>query len=207
MSLVDVLNINKEKVDQINLNDEIFNVEVKRELLHEIVKMQLLSRRLGTASAKRRSDISGSTRKIMRQKGTGNARRGNIKSPLLRGGGVVFGPIPKSYAYGMPKKKKRLGLKMALSDKYNNDKLIILDEFPLEKIKTKDFVTMLDNLDRKNVLIIIKEKNEKLELSSRNLAKVKVLRTEGLNVYDLLKYNYLIILKDSLEKIEGRLCR
>jgi large subunit ribosomal protein L4 len=96
---------------------------------------------------------------------------------------------------------------MALSDKYNNDKLIILDEFPLEKIKTKDFVTMLDNLDRKNVLIIIKEKNEKLELSSRNLAKVKVLRTEGLNVYDLLKYDYLIILKDSLEKIEGRLCR
>jgi large subunit ribosomal protein L4 len=107
MSLVDVLNINKEKVNQINLNDEIFNVEVKRELLHEIVKMQLLSRRLGTASAKRRSDISGSTRKIMRQKGTGNARRGNIKSPLLRGGGVVFGPIPKSYAYGMPKKKEK----------------------------------------------------------------------------------------------------
>ncbi|MBW1650200.1 MAG: 50S ribosomal protein L4 [Deltaproteobacteria bacterium] len=207
MPLVDILNINKEKADQINLNDEIFNVEVKQEMLHEVVKMQLLSRRLGTASAKSRSEISGSTRKLIRQKGTGNARKGSIKSPLLRGGGVVFGPIPKSYAYSMPKKKKRLALKMALSDKYNNDKLIILDEFPLENIKTKDFVIMLDKLDKKNVLIVIKEKNEKLELSSRNLAKVKVLRTEGLNVYDLLKYDSLIILKDSLEEIEGRLCR
>ena len=210
MPLVDVLNIDKEKVDQINLNDQIFNVNVKQELLHEVVKMQLLSRRLGTASAKQRSQISGSTRKLIRQKGTGNARRGNIKSPLLRGGGVVFGPIPKSYAYSMPKKKRRLALKMALSDKYSNDKLIILDNFPLKNIKTKDFVIMLnklDKLDKKNVLIVIKERNETLELSSKNLPKVKVLRAEGLNVYDLLKYNSVIILKDSLEKIEGRLCK
>ena len=114
MPLVDVLNINKEKVDQINLNDEICNVEVKQGLLHEVVKMQLLSRRLGTASAKKRSEVSGSTRKLIRQKGTGSARRGDIKPPLLRGGGVVFGPSPKSYAYSMPKKKKRLALKMAV---------------------------------------------------------------------------------------------
>jgi large subunit ribosomal protein L4 len=205
MAVVDVLNTKGKKVSQRELPDTLFNVPAKPSVLHEVVTMQLARKRSGTASVKHRSDIRGSGRKLFRQKGTGRARRGNIKSPLLRGGGVVFGPDPKSYAYKVPKKVKKLALKMALSSKLQEKNLLILDQFELERIKTKDFVKIIETLKAENALIVTNEKNESLELVSRNVPTVKVLRSEGLNVYDILKYENLILLEASINTIEGRL--
>jgi len=205
MAVVDVQNINGEKVSQIDLADSIFNVPLKGSILHEVVIMQLARRRSGSASVKHRSDVKGSGKKLFRQKGTGRARRGDIKSPLLRGGGVAFGPDPKSYSYNVPKKVRKLALKMALTSKFQENAIIVLDRFELEKIKTRKFVEVLNTLDVKNVLIVTDKKNENLELSSRNVPGVKVLRIEGLNVYDILKYKNLILAESSIEVIERRL--
>lgn len=205
MAGVDVLNIMGEKISKIELNDEIFNVPIKPSVLHEVVKMQLAGRRSGTASVKNRSDIRGSSRKLYRQKGTGRARRGNIKSPLLKGGGVVFGPSPRSYSFNIPKKAKRLALKMALSSKLLENELVVVDKFELDQIKTKVFVEAIKPLELDNVLIVIDKKNETLERSSRNVPNVKVLRCEGLNVYDILKYKKLVLVEPAIKGIEGRL--
>ncbi len=205
MAVVDVQNINGEKVSQMDLADSIFNVPLKGSILHEVVIMQLARRRSGSASVKHRSDIKGSGRKLFRQKGTGRARRGDIKSPLLRGGGVAFGPDPKSYSYNVPKKVRKLALKMALTSKFQGNAIVVLDRFELEKIKTRKFVEVLNSLNVKNALIVIDKKNENLELSSRNVPGVKVLRIEGLNVYDILKYKNLILAESSIKVIEGRL--
>ncbi len=205
MAVVNVQNIKGDPVSEIDLPDAIFKTPIKASVLHEIVKMQLACRRAGSAAVKHRSDIRGSQRKLFRQKGTGRARRGNIKSPLLRGGGSVFGPDPRSFAYKIPKKVRRLGLKMALSDKLDKDSLIVLDQIELERIKTKDFVEILTALDVNDALIVTDAKNENLELSSRNVQNIKVLRSEGLNVYDLLKHERLIIVESSIKKIEERL--
>lgn len=205
MAVVDVQNINGEKVSQMDLADSIFNVPLKGSILHEVVTMQLARRRSGSASVKHRSDIKGSGRKLFRQKGTGKARRGNIKAPLLRGGGVVFGPDPKSYSYNVPKKVRKQALKMALTSKFQENAIVVLDRFELERIKTRKFVEVLNSLNVKNALIVTDKKNENLELSSRNVPGVKVLRTEGLNVYDILKYKNLILAESSIKVIEGRL--
>ncbi len=205
MAVVDVQNINGEKVSHIDLSDNIFNVPVKSVVLHEVATMQMACRRSGTASVKHRSDVKGSGRKLFRQKGTGRARRGDIKAPLLRGGGVVFGPDPKSYSYNVPKKVKSLALKMALSSKFQGNSLFVIDRIELEQIKTKEFLKVLDALNMKNALIITDKKNENLELSSRNVPGVKVLRSEGLNVYDILKYENLVLLESAIKAIEGRL--
>jgi large subunit ribosomal protein L4 len=205
MAVVEVQNTKGEKVSQIDLADNIFNVPAKRSVLHEVVTMQLASRRSGSASVKHRSDVKGSQRKLFRQKGTGNARRGNIKSPLLRGGGVVFGPIPKNYSYKVPKKVRALALKMALSSKLKDESLVVLDSFFLDEIKTKKFLSVVEALKVKNVLIVTDESNKNLELSARNVPGVKILRSEGLNVYDILKYKHLVLLEASVKDIEGRL--
>jgi large subunit ribosomal protein L4 len=205
MAVVDVINTEGEKVSQIELAEALFNVPVKGEVLHEVVRSQMAGKRAGTASVKNRSDIRGSTRKLFRQKGTGRARRGSIKSPLLRGGGVVFGPHPKSWAYKVPKKIRKLALKMALSSKLQQDELLVLDKFDLSQIKTKDFVAVVRALKTESALIVTGEKDERLELSSRNVPGVKVIRTEGLNVYDILKHSQLILLEASIKGIEGRL--
>lgn len=205
MAVVNVQNIKGEPVSEIDLPDAIFKTPIKASVLHEIVKMQLACRRAGSAAVKHRSDIRGSTRKLFRQKGTGRARRGNIKSPLLRGGGSVFGPDPRTFAYKIPKKVRRLGLRMALSDKLDQDALIVLDRIELDRIKTKDFVEILAALDVNDALIVTDTKNENLELSSRNVLGVKVLRSEGLNVYDILKYERLILVESSIKRIEARL--
>lgn len=205
MAVVDVQNIKGEKVSQIDLSDNIFNVSPKKSVLHEVVTMQLAGRRSGSASVKNRSDIRGSQKKLFRQKGTGKARRGNIKSPLLRGGGVVFGPVIRSYSYKVPKKVRKLALKMALSAKLQKNTIVVLDQFELETIKTKQFIEVLNVLNLKNVLIISDRKNENLELSSRNVPYIKVQRIEGLNVYDILKYKNLILLESSIKGIERRL--
>ena len=205
MPVVDVLNTKGEKVSQTELADSLFGVPVKQSVLHEVVTMQLACRRAGTASVKHRSDVSGSGRKLFRQKGTGRARRGDIKAPPLRGAGSVFGPDSRSYAYRVPKKVRKMALKMALSCKLKDNQLVVLDGFSFEKIRTKDFMDALTNLKVQNVLIIIDTKDENLELSSRNVPDVKVLRTEGLNVYDILKYENLVLLESSIKGIEGRL--
>ena len=205
MPVVDVVTIKGEKVSQIELSDEIFKVDIKSCVLHEAVVSQLAAKRAGNASVKRRSDIVGSNRKLYRQKGTGRARKGNIKSPILRGGGVVFGPSPRSFAVKVNKKVKRLALKMALSSKLKQEELTIIDRFELERIKTKNFVDILNELNIKSVLIVTDTKNENLEKSSRNVPGTKVLRAEGLNVYDVLKYNQLLLLEPSIKGIEGRL--
>jgi len=205
MAVVDIVNSTGKKVSEIDLKDEIYNVPVKSSVLHEVVTMQLAGKRAGSASVKHRSDVSGSQRKLFRQKGTGRARRGNIKAPLLRGGGVVFGPDPKSWAYKVPKKVRRLALKMALSSKLQDDAILVLDNLELEEIKTRAFLDITDSLNVDNVLIVVGKEDEKLELSSRNVPKMKVLRCEGLNVYDILKYKKLVLLEDSVKGIEGRL--
>ncbi len=205
MAVVNVINSKAQKVSQIDLVDAIFNIPVKGSILHEVVTMQLARRRSGSASVKHRSDVKGSGRKLFRQKGTGRARRGDIKSPLLRGGGSTFGPDPRSYAYKVPKKVRRLALKMALSSKLKEEKLVVLDEFELDKIKTREFVKVMNVLNTKNALIITEKKDKNLELSARNVPNIKVLRVEGLNVYDILKYRNVVLLESSIKSIEGRL--
>ncbi len=205
MAVVDVINSSGKKVSQLDLRDEIFNVSVKKSVLHEVVTMQLANKRSGSASTKHRSDVAGSGRKLFRQKGTGRARRGNIKANLLRGGGVAFGPKPKSWGYKVPKKVRKLALKMVLSSKLKDENLLVLDQFELDQIKTKTFSEMAGNLNMENALIVIDEENENLELSSRNLSEFKVLRFEGLNVYDILKHKTLVLLEASVKAIEGRL--
>ncbi len=205
MATVDIVNIQGDKVSQAELPDEIFNVSINVPVMHQVVKAQLAARRSGTACVKNRSDVTGSTRKLYRQKGTGRARKGNIKSPVLRGGGVVFGPHPRSYEQKVPKKVRKLALKMALSSKLLDNELMVLDRFELSEIKTRDFVTAVNTLEAPKALIVTSDKDSKLELSSRNVPGVKVIRCEGLNVYDILKYDKLILLEEAVKGIEGRL--
>lgn len=205
MAVIDVLNTNAEKVSEVNLSEKIFDVPVKKSVLYEVVKMQLSGKREGSASVKHRSDVKGSGAKLYRQKGTGRARRGDIKSPLLRGGGSVFGPDTRSYSYNVPKKVRKLALKMALSSKLNDNEIIVIDKIELDEVKTKHFVDIIKAVKINNGLIVTDQKFGNLEKSSRNVPNIKVLRCEGLNVYDILKYNKLVLLADSIKKIEGRL--
>ena len=200
MYSADIYNTNKEKVSQVVLDEKVFGCEVKPHLLYEVVKMQLANRRAGTASTKNRSRVRGGGKKPWRQKGTGRARAGSIRSPIWRGGGVTFGPLPRDYSFRLNKKVKKSALRTALSVKLKEDKLIILDNFNLPEIKTKDFIQTLSRLDIKDAFIV-DDNNIHLEKSARNVPFVKVLRPEGLNVYDILKYDKLIITQSCLEKI------
>ena len=205
MPVVDVVNLNREKVSEVELSDAVWNVPVRVSVLHQVVCAQLASRRQGTASTKGRSEVRGSGRKPYRQKGTGRARAGTRKSPLWRGGGTVFGPKPRSYEQKVPKKVRRLALCMALSDKRNSDKVVVLDEFRLQEIKTKRFVEAMQGLQIENALILVHQDDVNLQKSSRNVPHIKVLRTDGLNVFDILKYENLVVLSSALEKITERL--
>jgi len=205
MAVIEVHNIEGKSVAQVDLPDAVFNVPVKMHVLHEVVTMQLAQRRSANPKVKHRGDVAGSTRKLYKQKGTGRARRGDIKSPLLRGGGVIFGPDDRKYTYSLPKKVRQLALKMALSSKLQDKALLVLDRFDLAEIKTQTFVNAVKALNLKSALIVTEAKNEKLERSSRNVPTVKVLRSEGLNVYDVLKYDTLVLLQPAIKTIEGRL--
>lgn len=205
MAVIDVRNQRGENVSKVELADGIFNVEVKPDILHEVVRMQLANRRSASASVKRRSEVKGSGAKLFRQKGTGRARRGNIKSPLLRGGGVTFGPGDNNYKLKVPKKKRKAALKMALSIKLSDNTLIVVDKIELDEIKTKKFQEVVDSLKLTKALFVIDEKDKKLELSARNLPGIKILKKEGLNVYDILKYQNLVLVEPSIKGIEGRL--
>jgi len=205
MPMVAVYNIAGEKVGELDLKEDIFGVEVKEPVLHEVVTWQRAKRRAGTASTKTRGEVSGGGRKPWRQKGTGRARAGSIRSPLWRGGGIVFGPKPRSYDYALPKKVRRLALKMALSSKVQNGRLLVLDDYPYTTPKTKDFVAVLKKFDLAKVLIVTAEGHRALELSARNVPEVRVLPSAGLNVYDLLRYEHLVLLAPAVAQIEARL--
>ncbi|MDD5724408.1 MAG: 50S ribosomal protein L4 [Syntrophales bacterium] len=205
MPVLNVYDIEKTKVAEMELSDHVFGAEVNEHILYEVVKMQLACRRQGTASTKTRSDVRGGGKKPWRQKGTGRARAGTSRSPLWKGGGTVFGPHPRDYSYKIPKKVRRAALKSALSMKMKEDKVIILRDFPMDEIKTKRFQEVLDRFELGTTLFVLDEKNVILEKSSKNIKAVKMMRSEGINVYDLLKYDSLVLLEPSVKKIEGAL--
>jgi large subunit ribosomal protein L4 len=205
MPRIDVINLQKEKVAEIDLSDHVFDVEVKPHLVHSVVVWQLAKRRRGTASTKDRSKVAFSTRKLYRQKHTGRSRAGSRKSPLRVGGGTIFGPTPRSYATSLPKKVRKLALRSVLTQAFRDGKLMVLESFPMEAVKTREFVSQFQGLQLPKALIVIDGKDEKLEKSARNVAGVKVLRAVGLNVYDILHYQHLVLLQSSIPIIEGAL--
>lgn len=205
MAVTEVYNTDNKKVGEVELNEALFGLEVKKHILHDVVKMQLANRRAGTASTKTRTEVRGGGRKPYRQKGTGRARAGTNRSPLWRGGGVVFGPKPRDYSYKLPKKVRKLGVRMALSSRYSEKNMLVLDNFDLDDIKTKKFVEIMKKLNVENGLIVIPGKNENLEKSSRNVQGFKVIQTDGLNVYDILLHRRLVVLQPCLDQMEKRL--
>lgn len=204
MSTVEVKNIKNESVGEIDLNDLIFNRQVKNYVLHEVVRQQRAARRNGTASTKTRKDVRGSGAKPWRQKGTGRARAGTRKSPIWRGGGTTFGPKPRDYGFKLNRKVKQQAVAMALSARYQEGNLVVLDDFTLEAIKTKEFVSIMEVLELNNALIVVDSENEELSKSSRNVPGYKVMKTDGVNVYDILLHEKLVLLQPAIERLEER---
>ncbi len=205
MATLAVYSSQKEKVGDIDVSDDVFGIEPKVGVLHEVVKWQLAKRRSGTASTKTRSEVRGGGRKPWRQKGTGRARIGSIRAPHWRHGGVAHGPKPRDYSYSLPKKVRRLALKMALSDKVASDRIFVLREFGIEEIKTKKVAELLKAFDCNQAVVVTSDRDEKVELSARNIPGVKVLAEKGINVYDLLKYEYLLIEEKAVQNLDERL--
>lgn len=202
MATVAVYNIEGKEVDKLELNDNVFGVEINEHLVHLAVVSQLANGRQGTQSAKTRSEVSGGGRKPWRQKGTGHARQGSTRSPQWTGGGVVFAPKPRDYSMKMNKREKQIAMKSALTSKVQDSKLIVVDEFKLDEIKTSKFVQILDNLKAPKALVVTKDKDEKVVLSARNIPTVKTTMTNAINVYDILKYDSLVLTKDAVAAIE-----
>ena len=202
MATVAVYNIEGKEVDKLELNDNVFGVEINEHLVHLAVVSQLANGRQGTQSAKTRSEVSGGGRKPWRHKGTGHARQGSTRSPQWTGGGVVFAPKPRDYSMKMNKREKQIAIKSALTSKVQDSKLIVVDEFKLDEIKTSKFAQILDNLKAPKALVVTKDKDEKVVLSARNIPTVKTTMTNSINVYDILKYDSLVITKDAVAAIE-----
>jgi large subunit ribosomal protein L4 len=205
MPVTGVYDIENNRISEIDLNDAVFGAEVNEDAIYEVVRMQMASRRRGTASTKGRSDVRGGGKKPWRQKGTGRARAGHSRSPIWRGGGIIFGPTPHSYSYKLPKKVRRVALISALSMKLKEDKMIVLRDFPMEEIKTKRFREVIERFGLGKVLFVIDGSKPILEKSSRNIKEVKMVKSEGINVYDLLNYDHVVLLEPSVKKIEGAL--
>ena len=205
MAFADVFDIQKNKVAQIEISDAVFAAEVNEATVYDVVKMQLASRRAGTSSTKGRSDVRGGGRKPWRQKGTGRARSGSSRSPIWRGGGIVFGPKPRDYSFSVPKKVRKNALMSVLSLKVKEEKMMVLRDFPMEAISTKAFKRVVDLFGFKKVLFVIDKDYVTLQKSSKNLPNVKMIRSEGINVYDVLNHEHLVLLEPSIKKIEGAL--
>jgi large subunit ribosomal protein L4 len=205
MSTVNIVNTKNESVGEIELNDEVFNREVKEHILHEVVRMQRAARRAGNACTKTRVEVRGGGKKPWRQKGTGRARAGTTRSPLWRGGGVSFGPKPRDYSFKVNKKVKQQAVSMALSARFQEGNLIVLDDFSMDQIKTKEFVKIMQVLEVENGLIVADNASETLRKSSRNVNGYKVMSTEGINVYDLLLHKKVVLLQPAIESLEKRL--
>ena len=202
MAKVSVYNIDGKEVGSIELNDAVFGVEVNEHLVHLAVVNQLANKRQGTQSAKTRSEVSGGGRKPWRQKGTGHARQGSTRAPQWTGGGVVFAPTPRDYSFKMNKKEKKIALLSALSSKVNDSKIVVLDSFNLDEIKTKKFAEVMNNIKVSNALFVIEGENKNVVLSGRNIPTVKVSATNEINTYDVLKYDTLVVTKAAVEKLE-----
>ncbi len=202
MANVSVYNIEGKEVGSIELNDAVFGVEVNEHLVHMAVVNQLANNRQGTQSAQRRSEVAGGGRKPWRQKGTGHARQGSTRAPQWTGGGIVFAPKPRDYSFKMNKKEKRIALLSALSSKVAESKIVVLDEFKLDEIKTKKFVEVMNNLKVENALVVLEGENKNVVLSGRNIPSVKVTATNEINTYDVLKYTTLVVTKAAVEKLE-----
>ena len=205
MPVAGVYNIENKQVAEIELSDAVFGAPVNEDVIYEVVRMQMASRRRGTSSTKGRSDVRGGGKKPWRQKGTGRARAGHSRSPIWRGGGIIFGPTPRDHAFKVPKKVRRLALISALSMKFKEARMTILRDFPLEEIKTKKFQEVIDRFGFTKTLFVIDQPSPVLEKSSRNIPDVKMIRSEGVNVYDLLKYDHVVLLEPAVQKIEGAL--
>lgn len=203
MATVAMYDQNKKQVGERELADAVFNTEVKEYLLHDMVRYQLASRRQGTAAVKNRSAVSGGGKKPYRQKGTGNARQGTIRAPHFVGGGAAFGPQPRSYSFKLNRKVKKAALCSALSARYQGDKLLVVNDLVMESISAKSFDQLIKRFDLEGALIVIDQANPAVELSARNLRNVKVLRAEGVNVYDVLKYPNLVLTDAAVNEIEG----
>ena len=202
MANVSVYNIEGKEVGSIELNDAVFGVEVNEHLVHMAVVNQLANNRQGTQSAKTRSEVSGGGRKPWRQKGTGHARQGSTRALQWTDGGIVFAPKPRDYSFKMNKKEKRIALLSALSSKVAESKIVVLDEFKLDEIKTKKFVEVMNNLKVENALVVLEGENKNVVLSGRNIPSVKVTATNEINTYDVLKYTTLVVTKAAVEKLE-----
>ncbi len=205
MSVADVFNIEKKKIAEIELSDAVFGAEINEAVVYDVVKMQLASRRSGTSSTKTRSDVSGGGKKPWRQKGTGRARSGTTRSPIWRSGGIVFGPHPRDYSYKVSKKVRKKALISVLSQKLKDDKMIILRDFPMEKFSTRAFKNVVDLFGFKKALFVIDKEDNILQKSSRNIKNIKMIRSEGINVYDILNHEHIVLLEPSVKKIEGAL--
>jgi len=200
---LDILNVSGQRVGEIELNDNIFGIEVNQHVLYEAVKNYLANQRQGTQAAKTRSEVRGGGRKPFRQKGTGRARQGSIRAPQWIGGGVVFAPKPRDYSYKLPKKVKKLAMKSALSSKVQNGEIIVLDELTMDAPKTKDMVNILKNINAsKKALIVLSDKNENVIKSARNIKGTNTTIVNNLNVYDILNSGTFVITKDAVNKIE-----
>ncbi len=203
MAQTDIINKENKSVGKADLPDELFGVEVRKGLLHEVVRNHLANRRQGTACTKTRGLVRGGGRKPYKQKGTGRARAGSNRSPLWKGGGTVFGPRPRDYSYKLPKKAKWLALSSALTAKFADGEVIIMDDITVAEPKTKAVRALLDGLGLKNnVLIVVPEKDEALERASRNIPRVNVARVKELNVYTILSHEKLLISRDAVEKMK-----
>jgi len=205
MPSLELLNQKKEKVGTINLSDAVFGTDVNHALVHQVIKAQLADRRQGTAKTKTKGEIRGGGRKPFKQKGTGNARQGSTRSPLMVGGGQNFGPQPRSYAEKTPKEMMRGALRSALSDRAKASRLIVVDKISFAKPDTQAAKKMLKDVFKLDKTLIVSVADNNVELSIRNLKGMRVLRTEGLNVYDIVKHEWLMITQDAVKVIEARL--
>ncbi len=201
MAKVSVLNIAGNQVGEIELNDAVFGVEVNENLVHMAVVSHLAAKRQGTQSAKNRSEVRGGGKKPYRQKGTGHARQGSTRAPQFTGGGVVFAPKPRDYAFKMNKKEKRAALKSALTSRVNENKIVVLDSFNMDEVKTKNFKAVMDAIKVSKALVVVNPENTNVVLSARNIPTVKTASTNTINVYDILKYDTLVITQDEVAKI------
>lgn len=203
MPKVALYNVSGQQIGDIDLDQNVFGIEINKHVLYEVIKNQLANKRQGTQSAKTRSEVRGGGRKPWRQKGTGRARHGSIRSPIWTGGGVTFAPKPRDYSYKLPKKVKRLGMKSALSSKVVDNNIIVLDELKLSQPKTKNMVSILNNINsKKKALIVMSEKDENVIKSASNIPGVATALVNTLNVYDILNYDSFIITKDAVKKVE-----
>ena len=202
MAKVAVLNMEGKEVGNIELNDAIFGVEVNEHLVHMAVLQQLANNRQGTQKAKTRSEVSGGGRKPWRQKGTGHARQGSTRAPQWTGGGVVFAPTPRDYSFKLNKTEKRIALKSVLTDKVAQNKFIVVDELKLDEIKTKKFVEVMNNLKVEKALVVLNDMDTNVIASAANVPTVKTAQTNELNVFDLLKYDTVVVSKAAVATIE-----